>query len=88
MLQWRPWRKAWSKANKGTTVSSAHRHFVTDKTKFAGNSIQVIPAGVDLNYSNQEKGRSNQTGISWKSRRAPGRNVSANDSSRIAVTRN
>ena len=48
MLQWRPWRKAWSKANKGTTVSSAHRQFVTDKTKFAGESIQVIPAGVDL----------------------------------------
>ena len=48
MLQWRPWRKAWSKANKGTTVSSAHRKFVTDKTKFAGKSIQVIPAGVDL----------------------------------------
>ena len=48
MLQWRPWRKAWSKANKGTTVSSAHRQFVTDKTKFAGKSIQVIPAGVDL----------------------------------------
>ena len=48
MLQWRPWRKAWSKANKGTTVSSAHRQFVTDKTKFTGESIQVIPAGVDL----------------------------------------
>ena len=48
MLQWRPWRKAWSKANKGTTVSSAHRQFVTDKTKFTGKSIQVIPAGVDL----------------------------------------
>ena len=48
MLQWRPWRKAWSKANKGTTVSSAHSQFVTDKTKFAGESIQVIPAGVDL----------------------------------------
>ena len=47
-LQWRPWRKAWSKANKGTTVSVAHRQFVTDKTKFAGKSIQVIPAGVDL----------------------------------------
>ena len=47
-LQWRPWRKAWSKANKGTTVSSAHRQFVTDKTKFTGESIQVIPAGVDL----------------------------------------
>ena len=48
MLQWRPWRKAWSKANKGTTVSSAHRQFVTNKTKFAGKSIQVIAAGVDL----------------------------------------
>ena len=48
MLQWRPWRKAWSKADKGTTVSSAHRQFVTDKTKFTGKSIQVIPAGVDL----------------------------------------
>ena len=47
-LQWRPWRKAWSKANKGTTVSSAHRHFVIDKTKFTEESIQVIPAGVDL----------------------------------------
>jgi len=48
MLQWRPWRKAWSKANKGTTVSLAHRQFVIDKTKCAGESIQVIPAGVDL----------------------------------------
>ena len=48
MLQWRPWRIAWSKADKGTTVSSAHRQFVTDKTKFTGKSIQVIPAGVDL----------------------------------------
>ena len=48
MLQWRPWRKAWSKANKGTTVSGAHSQFVTNKTKFTGKSIQVIPAGVDL----------------------------------------
>ena len=48
MLQWRPWRKAWSKANKGTTVSTAHRDFVIEKTKSTKESIQVIPAGVDF----------------------------------------
>ena len=47
-LQWRPWSKAWSKANKGIAVSSAHSKFVTEITKFNGKSIQVIPAGVDL----------------------------------------
>ena len=48
MLQWRPWRKAWSKANKGTTVSPAHSRFVMEETKSAEKSIQVITAGVDL----------------------------------------
>ncbi len=48
MLQWRPWRKAWSKANRGTTVSPAHRQFVIDRIKSANESIQVIPAGVDF----------------------------------------
>ena len=48
MLQWRPWRKAWSKANKGTTVSAAHSRFVIEETKSTGKSIQEIPAGVDL----------------------------------------
>ena len=48
MLQWRPWRKAWSKASKGTTVSPAHSRFVIEETKSAEKSIQVIPAGVDL----------------------------------------
>lgn len=48
MLQWRPWRKAWSKANKGTTVSPAHSRFVMEETKSTEKSIQVIPAGVDL----------------------------------------
>ena len=48
MLQWRPWRKAWSKANKGTTVSAAHSRFVIEETKSAKKSIQVIPAGVNL----------------------------------------
>ena len=47
-LQWRPWRRAWSKANKGIVVSSAHSKFVTEITKFDGKSIRVIPAGVDL----------------------------------------
>ena len=48
MLQWRPWRKAWSKANKGTTVSAAHSRFVIEETKSTEKSIQEIPAGVDL----------------------------------------
>ena len=48
MLQWRPWRKAWSKANRGTTVSLAHSRFVMEQTKYSGKSIQVIPAGVDF----------------------------------------
>ena len=48
MLQWRPWRKAWSKANKGTTVSAAHSQFVMDETKSTKKTIQVIPAGVNL----------------------------------------
>ena len=48
MLQWRPWRKAWSKANNGTTVSPAHSRFVMEETKSAEKSIQVITAGVDL----------------------------------------
>ena len=48
MLQWRPWRKAWSKANKGTTVSPAHSRFVIEATKSAEKTIQVIPAGVNL----------------------------------------
>ncbi len=47
-LQWRPWRKAWSKASKGTTVSPAHSRFVMEETKSAEKTIQVIPAGVDL----------------------------------------
>ena len=47
-LQWRPWRKAWSITNKGTTVSSAHRNFVIEQTKSTNDSIQIIPAGVDL----------------------------------------
>ena len=48
MLQWRPWRKAWSKANKGTTVSPAHSRFVMEATKSAEKTVQVIPAGVNL----------------------------------------
>ena len=48
MLQWRPWRKAWSKANKGTTVSAAHSRFVMEEIKSGEKAIQVIPAGVDL----------------------------------------
>ena len=48
MLQWRPWRKAWLKASKGTTVSSAHSQFVIEETKSIEKTIQVIPAGVDL----------------------------------------
>ena len=48
MLQWRPWRKAWSITNKGTTVSSAHRNFVIEQTKYTNDSIKIIPAGVDL----------------------------------------
>ena len=48
MLQWRPWRKAWSKASKGTTVSPEHSRFVIEETKSSGKTIQVIPAGVDL----------------------------------------
>ena len=47
-LQWRPWRKAWSKANKGTTVSPAHSRFVMEETKSTEKSIQEIPAGVNL----------------------------------------
>ena len=47
-LQWRPWRNAWMKANKGTTVSAAHSRFVIEETKSAEKSIQVITAGVDL----------------------------------------
>ena len=47
-LQWRPWRKAWSKANKGTTVSPAHSRFVMEETKSSEKSIQEIPAGVNL----------------------------------------
>lgn len=47
-LQWRPWRKAWLNAEKGTTVSTAHSRFVIEETKSAEKSIQVIPAGVDL----------------------------------------
>ena len=48
MLQWRPWRKAWSKANKGTTVSPAHSRFVMEATKSTEKTVQVIPAGVNL----------------------------------------
>ena len=47
-LQWRPWRKAWMKASKGTTVSSAHSRFVLEQTKLPEKSIEVIPAGVDV----------------------------------------
>ena len=47
-LQWGPWRKAWSKANKGTTVSPAHRQFVVNHSQTSEESIHVIPAGVDL----------------------------------------
>ena len=47
-LQWHPWRKAWSKASNGTTVSPAHSRFVIEETKSTGKSIQEIPAGVDL----------------------------------------
>ena len=48
MLQWRPWRKAWLKANKGTTVSPAHSRFVIEETKSSEKPMQVIPAGVNL----------------------------------------
>ena len=47
-LQWRPWRKAWTKADKGTTVSPAHRQFVVNHSQTSEESIHVIPAGVDL----------------------------------------
>ena len=61
-LQWRPWRKAWSKANKGTTVSPAHSRFVMKETKSTGKSIQKIPAGVNLKLFQAGK-RSTQS--SW-----------------------
>ena len=48
ILQWRPWHKAWSNAIRGTVVSPAHRKFVADNTQTPKASIEVIPAGVDL----------------------------------------
>ena len=47
-LQWRFWSKAWMKAIRGATVSSAHRRFVAQETQTPKASIGVIPAGVDL----------------------------------------
>ena len=47
-LQWGPWRKAWSKSIRGTTVSPAHRQFVVNRSQTSEESIHVIPAGVDL----------------------------------------
>ena len=47
-LQWGPWRKAWSKSIRGTTVSPAHRQFVVNHSQTSEESIHVIPAGVDL----------------------------------------
>ena len=47
-LQWPKWMKAWSKAIRGTVVSSAHREFVSEQTQTPKAPIGVIPAGVDL----------------------------------------
>lgn len=47
-LQWIPWRRAWSKSIRGTTVSEAHRQFVLKHSKALKESIHVIHAGADL----------------------------------------
>ena len=54
-LQWRPWIKAWEKSTKGTTVSSAHKQFVSDYAYAPNASIGIIPAGVDLELFKQEE---------------------------------
>ena len=55
-LQWRPWIKAWEKSSKGTTVSTAHRQFVSDYAHAPKTSIAIIPAGVNLElFKNREK---------------------------------
>ena len=47
-LQWRPWNRAWRNSTRGTTVSDSHREFVSIRTNTHKASIQVLPAGVDL----------------------------------------
>ena len=47
-LQWRPWIKSWGSSIRGTTVSPAHKQFVSDYAHAPKASIAIIPAGVDL----------------------------------------
>ena len=51
-LQWFVWKKAWSKAARGTVVSQAHREFVMERTGMPSASIGILPAGVELNNFN------------------------------------
>tara|TARA_B100001741_G_scaffold200093_1_gene165176 strand:+ start:423 stop:1466 length:1044 start_codon:yes stop_codon:yes gene_type:complete len=46
-LQWYGWKKAWSKAIKGTAVSIAHRSFIIEQTGMPSASIGILQAGVD-----------------------------------------
>ena len=57
-LQWRPWIKV-GRSQKGTTVSPAHRQFVSDYAHAPEASIAIIPAGVNLQLfkSGQKKAR-------------------------------
>ena len=66
-LQWRPWIKAWSKSSKGTTVSMAHKKFVSDYADAPKASIAVIPAGVDLELF-QHRGKSGPLKLAYHGR--------------------
>ncbi len=47
-LQWRYWKKAWCKAEKGTVVSHKHRDFVLRMIEKDHQKTEIVPAGVDL----------------------------------------
>ena len=46
-LQWYWWKKAWSRAVRGTAVSPAHRSFIIEQTGMPSASIGILQAGVD-----------------------------------------
>ena len=55
-MQWPYWRRAWSNAKYGTTVSEAHKKFVMENTNTTALEISVIQAGVDCKlFRPQEK---------------------------------
>ena len=64
LLQWPVWKKAWKlvagkNACSGHVVSQTHLQFVQSKVKVDSSQIEILPAGVDIDFF-QPKEKNNQ----------------------------